>query len=210
MSFLKTLIGDTHLVRGICLPPNIIIGLGESKSKTKLYRKITKILQAGDIIVTKSEWYLSNLFIPGKYKHAIVYVGALSEQNQMLPQCTSIYQTAYPRMCVHATSEGVKTEDLLSILLHIDKLAIFRSSTDQPLGPELIAYTALKQLGKKYDFSFNWLNNDQLCCTELVDLALASVNIFPKQVKHPVTRKLITLADCYLKTDKLIQVFGQD
>jgi hypothetical protein len=111
-------------------------------------------------------------------------------------------------MCVHAISSGVVAEDLLSILLKTDKICILRPVSDCPLGPELVAHTALKQLGKKYDFSFNWLTKSKLCCTELVDLALSTIQIKPKQTSILGTKR--TIADSYLKTDGLIPVFRQD
>lgn len=205
MNKVKTIVGDTHCIRGICIPPNIVFGdASNPKQKARFYRDVCRVLEVGDIIITRTNWCLSNLFIPGKYKHAIVYVGPLSEDYKMIP---STNPTLNPRMCVHATSDGVIVEDLLSILNHTDKLCIFRPMSDIPLYRETIANEALKNVGKQYDFSFNWFAKDRLCCTELVDLCLSKVNIIAEQTKHPLNGKSITVADCYFHTKYLLPIF---
>lgn len=62
-------IGDTKVFR---LDHNLI-----SKQQIK---EIQQLLQPGDILIERREWYLSNLGLPGYWSHAALYVGTKEER----------------------------------------------------------------------------------------------------------------------------------
>ena len=106
-------------------------------------REILNALQPGDIIARGYVKYLDGYFIPGKYSHTGVYIGA----NTM----------------IHSVAEGVCKIDVLDFL-QCDRCCIIRPK-NRGAVPVAIDRAHL-YLGTKYDFSFS-TGDDALYCHEL-------------------------------------------
>lgn len=216
--------GDIHFVNALCLPPNVMVG--SAKSKIQLdrdYRAASRTLQAGDILVSRSAGFVSNRFIPGAFKHAMVYAGPISGKYddetgfinapRMLPGSIGIYQTLFPRCVIHAISDGIVCQDLLTVMTHCDYMAAIRPTRFAELEPNrnIVVSSACEAVGKEYDFGFNWESAKKFCCTELADHCLKRAGFEipePVMIKtsiNPFAKKQpVTIADKYIEVHEMV------
>jgi hypothetical protein len=111
---------------------------------------IRGFLKLGDIIVTRHRDALTNIFLPGYWPHAALYVGEqLGEGN-----------------VVEAKKDGVRLR-VLDETLRVDSFVILRADvTDAVLGE--VVSRAMSHVGKLFDFAFDFRQADRLACTNLV------------------------------------------
>ncbi len=162
---LSVLAGDTRVSMA---PPRV--------SKTTV-RKLEPMLEPGDILVARHNFYVSNAFLPGFWPHAILYVGdadALQARGLGDRPWVSKHLDAYrrsasdgnPHRVIEAVSEGVVFSSL-EYAAGADYLAVLRPRVRQARKDAAIE-RAFAHLGKPYDFEFDFFSTDQLVCTELV------------------------------------------
>ena len=134
---------------------------------------LISILQPGDIILTYSEGYMSNIFLPGIFKHGIVFIGSKNgwedhdwrfidishEQRSLIKPGDDI---------IEAVAEGVVSGSLKKILeKKINRLAVFRPDLSKSQVQDVLK-TVHSYLGNSYDFSFDFNNAETQVCTELI------------------------------------------
>ena len=117
------------------------------KSAAKSYFDILKVIQPGDVILSTTYGHASNLGNPGKFKHAILYIGA---------------ENSKP-MIIEAIGEGVVKRTLVECIAEKDKIAVIRSNEISQDSPNLkVALEwANAQVGKPYDYDFDTTGNDK-------------------------------------------------
>lgn len=152
-------------------------------------------LEPGDILLSRKNWYLSNIGLPGFWPHGLVYIGdsekfqdyfdepevrawLLEEtgEDQRLdqylserwPQHWSRYvlgDDGHPHRVLEAISEGV----VFNTLEHAsgDYLAAMRPRLDKVAKAQAIV-EGFEHLDKPYDFDFDFATDHALVCTELV------------------------------------------
>jgi uncharacterized protein YycO len=153
------------------------IGLIESR-KGKLYQQskveknLLNSLQAGDILLEKTPFRLTDQFIPGYWGHAAIWIGNEQELKQLDLWEHPVVRPWHKKIraghsIVEALRSGVEL-DLLSTFLNIDDMVILRdkSMTKQQLREVIV--NAFRQLGKAYDFNFDISTSDRIICSELV------------------------------------------
>lgn len=130
------------------------------------FYKILALLQPMDIILTTSRGHMSNLFNPGKYKHAIAYIGL--EKN--IPQI------------IESTGEGVHQRTLVECMSTKDAIAVLRPNkqvfTNKKQVKDAIAWLK-RQEGKPYDYQFDMNSQkkfNNFFCSELIYYAIKEVN----------------------------------
>lgn len=115
------------------------------------YQRIESMIMPGDILLSYERFHLSNLFIPGKYKHAAIYAGG--------------------GLVVEAVSGGVKTIHLSEWVLQKDAICLLTPVSDGSFlmneEIKLAARTAIECDGKPYDHLFS-SSIDAFYCSELV------------------------------------------
>ena len=153
------------------------------------------LLQPGDILLSRKNWYLSNVGLPGFWPHAIVYLGESQTltsyfntpevaawagqrakrrltfvQYLMLayPEAWQHYTASHdgePAVVIEAVSEGV----VFTAFSHCagDYLAGLRPRLSKLNKAKAVA-RAFAQFNKPYDFDFDFATDDALVCTELV------------------------------------------
>lgn len=167
-------------------------------------RKIfQRMLQPGDIVLSRQEWYLSNIFLPGFWPHAMLYVGSEAEISRKLdsdPEVKNWYrknglnsfaellQQDFPKAYRSWKTPGAKdnkprlfieaTSDgiILESLGHScnsDHLAAIRPNL-RPLAIAKAIHTAFSYFGREYDFQFSFNTEQTLVCTELVSKSYAA------------------------------------
>ena len=134
---------------------------------------LISILHPGDIILIYSEGYMSNIFLPGIFKHGIVFVGSKNgwEENDWRSINISLEQRSFIRPgddIIEAIAEGVVSGSLKMILeKKINRLAVFRPDLSKSQVQDVLK-TVHSYLGNSYDFSFDFNNAETQVCTELI------------------------------------------
>ena len=134
---------------------------------------LISILHPGDIILIYSEGYMSNIFLPGIFKHGIVFVGSKNgwEENDWRSIDISLEQRSFIRPgddIIEAIAEGVVSGSLKMILENkINRLAVFRPDLSKSQVQDVLK-TVHSYLGNSYDFSFDFNNAETQVCTELI------------------------------------------
>lgn len=143
---------------------------GTKRVTVDLLKEIRNELMPGDIIITRHDDALSNLFLPGFWPHAAFYMGN-SEQLEALklPE----FPPAKHEI-IESKKDGVKFRPL-SETLSVDNFVVLRSnfSTNSLLK---VIQTAMSHEGKRYDFLFDFTKANRLACTELVYRAYHGVD----------------------------------
>ena len=111
---------------------------------------IRVFLKPGDIIVTRHRDALTNVFLPGFWPHAALYVG-----EQLLGGNV-----------VEAKKDGVLLREL-DETLKVDSFVVLRADVDEKVLCEVVS-RAMSHMGKLFDFAFNFCQTDRLACTALV------------------------------------------
>ena len=152
-------------------------------------------LEPGDILLSRKNWYLSNIGLPGFWPHGLVYLGdpaefdaafdtpevrayvlEISGEEQSLSQYLAaehpewwarytLGEDGHSYRVIEAISEGV----VFNTLEHAggDYLGAMRPRLDQKAKAQAIV-EGFQHLGKPYDFDFDFATDHALVCTELV------------------------------------------
>ena len=154
-----------------------MVGLVESRrgklhGKQEVLADLEGALQAGDILLEKTPFRLTNVFIPGHWGHSAIWIGtekelrALGIWNHPLVSRhhTEIRQN---RLVAEALRFGVKMNTLRHFL-NVDDVAVLRHRRLSPTERSETIVQALRQVGKRYDFNFDVETTDRIVCSELV------------------------------------------
>lgn len=114
-------------------------------------------LLPGDVLLTYTAGVSSNIVVPGRFKHASVYVGSEGDPNGDM---------------IEALSQGVvlsRLDDMLST--RVNRLVALRPLL---VEPERQAYVSEVQSyrGQKYDFAVDFRDPSRKVCTEVIYCAL--------------------------------------
>lgn len=149
----------------------------------------------GDIMLSRKNWYLSNVGLPGFWPHAILYIGApdkfqayfddpevlayvksLTGRDQTLPEyLASQYSVAWLKYQTTSAEEPIRVIESI-------KHGVLLNTFEQAFGDYMVALRprlsktakaqamieAFSHLGKPYDFYFDFATDHALVCTELV------------------------------------------
>lgn len=154
-----------------------LMGLVESR-KGKLYgdsqvqARVSSQLRAGDILLEKTPFRLTDKLIPGHWGHAAIWVGTEAELRELgvwddpavVPYQGRIRAGA---SVVEALRSGVQMNSMHHFL-NVDDLAVLRSAGSPKEARIKRILLALKQVGKGYDFNFDVETTDKIVCSELV------------------------------------------
>jgi hypothetical protein len=150
-------------------------------------QQIRDALQPGDILLTYSAGYACNLFVPGYFKHAAIFVGTGEERhlaglpperllaiagpsNQRLAQVLtrSATENGEAADVVEAVAEGVLLNNLHRMLIsRVNGLLALRPRLNEVERAEQLT-DVLSYVGDEYDFSFDLTDASDQVCTELV------------------------------------------
>lgn len=127
-------------------------------------RKLGKLLQPGDIIVTRHDDAATNLFLPGFWPHAALYIGTEEQRNQ-LGLTPIVHESPELVSTLEALKDGVRFRPLSSTLA-VDACVIIRPKLKADQIRESLT-RAISHEGKDYDFEFDFRRSDKLVCTEV-------------------------------------------
>ncbi len=160
------------------------VGLVETR-KGKLYKKadvlseVSSSLRAGDILLEKTPFRLTDKLIPGYWGHAAVWIGSEAELKELgiwgNPLVVQYHdEIREGRLVVEALRSGVEMNSL-EHFLNIDSIGVLRKPD---LSREARANTViqtLRQVGKPYDFNFDVESKGRVYCSKLVYLCYSGI-----------------------------------
>lgn len=153
-------------------------------------------LQPGDILLTRREWHLTNLGIPGYWTHAALHIGSVEQMDQYFAGIAELdgklpsqliserFPDVYAAMtqedptgsfpCViEALRPGVIVQSLQRSAT-ADSLAVLRPRVGKADRWQAIA-SALPHYGKPYNYQFDFRTESALVCSQLVCKAYESI-----------------------------------
>ena len=151
--------------------------------------ELRKILQPGDILLERRNWFMSNAFLPGYWPHAALYLGDPQSlkglgviSDQRVTRNWRAFTTADPRghpyAVIEAMSEGVVFTTFEHSVGEADAVAVLRPRLTDAQRREMVA-RAFSHYGKPYDFEFDFFSTDRLVCTEVVYRSLDGMIALP-------------------------------
>ncbi|RYD59977.1 MAG: hypothetical protein EOP83_20305 [Verrucomicrobiaceae bacterium] len=170
------------------------VGLGDLRYKTRslLFKDVSRIknpsakvivfspdqhamvkfqLQPGDIILTYTAGYMSDVFIPGTFKHGLTYVGTPEQR-----KAAGMKQANHPAVLangksadvIEAVAEGVIFNNLDYLMdTHVNRLLVLRPRYDSAQRAAYLNEVA-SYLGESYDFLFDFADASRQVCTEVI------------------------------------------
>ena len=149
-------------------------------------KQVYDLLQPGDLILTFTAGYISDIFIPGKFKHGITYVGSPAQRTEAGLKTGSLPIMAKPERnrfdlhiaqeflpggenadVIEAVAEGVIFNNLTKIMdTHVNRLLVLRPMISDMERTEFLA-DVFSYLGDEYDFYFDFADASRQVCTEV-------------------------------------------
>jgi hypothetical protein len=156
---------------------------------------LSRRLVPGDILLERREWYLTNVGIPGFWTHAALYIGSPEQRTAFSRQpevrkwlgqmgaetIDDLIRQRYPEAhaamlapceddrlpgVIEAHSPGV-TLTSLHYSATCDSLAVLRPRLSGADRAAAVVH-AMRYHGRPYDYSFDFVSDQSLVCTELV------------------------------------------
>jgi hypothetical protein len=142
---------------------------------------LEKLLRPGDVLVTRHDHAFTNLFLPGYWPHAALYIGSEEDRRRMQIELDSEREARWTgdRRVLEALKDGVLFRPL-EVTLAVDAVAVIRPQLDETDLATAIARAAEHE-GKLYDFDFDFFRSDRLVCTEVIYRAFDGLG--PVQLK---------------------------
>lgn len=156
-----------------------------------------KRMEPGDIMLERREWYMSNVGLPGFWPHATIFIGTPEDrrrffdtpevrdwvraQGQADGDFEHLLAATYPAahaLCINPQEEGHIPRVIEAIgegvsfttMEHsaaADSIAVLRPRLT-PKERAVAIFRAFKYSGRPYDYSFDFMTDSAVVCTELV------------------------------------------
>lgn len=130
--------------------------------------EIEKLLRPGDVFVTRRDYAFTNLFLPGYWPHAALFVGSEADRERLGVALDEERRERWSgdRVVLEALKDGVRFRPLEETL-SVDAVVVLR-----PRLPEEQLARALERVvlheGKGYNYDFDFFRADRLVCTAVV------------------------------------------
>ncbi|OYV07621.1 MAG: hypothetical protein CFE26_00060 [Verrucomicrobiales bacterium VVV1] len=152
-------------------------------------------LRPGDVCVTRHDDALSNLFLPGFWPHATLYLGSAEERRAIgvvLPSEIETRATG-PIRFLESKKDGVRFRPAEETLA-VDACVVLRPSLQSAELARAIG-RAMEHEGKLYDFLFDFRTSDRLACTEVIYRGFHGIGPVSFQLKEVSGRKCLPAED---------------
>jgi len=129
---------------------------------------LEKMLRPGDVLITRHDHAFTNLFLPGYWPHAALYIGSEGDRRRLQIELDRDRNARWTgdRRVLEALKDGVLFRPLDQTLA-VDAVAVIRPQLDEPGIAQAISRAAHHE-GKLYDFDFDFFRSDRLVCTEVI------------------------------------------
>ena len=158
-------------------------------------RKLARMLQPGDVIITRHDDAASNLFLPGFWPHGALYIGTEEQRKLLDPSGATWRRTECPdpNCVLEARKDGVLFRPLHDTLA-VDACAVLRPKLEPNHIRDAIAQ-AMTHHGKCYDFEFDFRRSDKLVCTEVIYRAYHGIADVAFELKTRTGRVCLSAED---------------
>ena len=179
-------------------------------------------LLPGDILLTRREWHMTNLGIPGYWTHAALYLSPLKTMNayfadlpelegkmpaaiiqerfpQVYQELTAINEDGSQAAVIEALRPGVIVQSLYASA-QADSLAVLRPKVSKEDRWQAIL-CALPHHGKPYNYQFDFRTDTALVCSQLVCKAYDDVEGVTLEPKMSNGRLLLSPNEIARKLD---------
>jgi len=184
------------------------VGLVETR-KGMLYGKksavseVRGVLRAGDILLEKTPFRLTDKLIPGYWGHAAVWIGSEAELKELGIWDHPLVaghrgEIAKGQLVVEALRSGVEM-NTLEHFMNVDSIGVMRKPSAGREERARIVIQALRQVGKPYDFNFDVESKERVYCSKLVYLSYSGIS-WP--TKKSVGRTTFTPDDVAIRAVK--------
>ncbi|MFK7770317.1 MAG: YiiX/YebB-like N1pC/P60 family cysteine hydrolase [Mariniblastus sp.] len=178
-------------------------------------RKLAKILQPGDVIITRHDDAASNLFLPGHWPHGALYIGT-EQQRQAIDETGEIWRRENcpdPCCVLEARKDGVRFR-ALNDTFNVDACVILRPKIKTNEIRDAIA-RGMTHVNKRYDFEFDFRRTDKLVCTEVIYRSYHGIGGIEFELKTRTGRVCLSAEDLldYAVDGKFFEVlvvYGSD
>ncbi len=160
-----------------------------------VFKRLSRLLEPGDVIVARHDRAMSNLFLPGYWPHAALHIGEGSVQDRMeiVVDTERGKRWDATKRVLEARKDGVLFREL-SDTLAVDAVAVIRPE----IGERDIARALSRVLtheGKLYNFDFDFFRTDRLVCTEVVYRAYDGIGGMEFKLKERAGRLTFSAED---------------
>ena len=158
-------------------------------------RKLARMLQPGDVIITRHDDAASNLFLPGFWPHGALYIGT-EDERKMIDESGATWQRhpcSPPNCVLEARKDGVLFRPLHDTL-NVDACVVLRPKLPIDQIRDAIA-RAMTHHGKPYDFEFDFRRTDRLVCTEVIYRAYHGIGNVEFELKTRTGRVCLSAED---------------
>lgn len=132
---------------------------------------VRHLLEPGDIFITRHQYALSNLFLPGFWPHAALYIGTEAQRQGLGLKADS--GNADPHCVLEAKKDGVLYR-VLEETLAVDMFVVVRPKLGKEEQARLLK-RGMSHANKMYDFEFDFTRSDCLVCTEVIYRAMDGI-----------------------------------
>lgn len=153
---------------------------GKLNGRKDVLTEVRGNLTAGDILLEKTPFRLTDKLIPGYWGHAAVWIGTEAELKELGIWNNPVVARHHQRikqghMVVEALRSGVEM-NTLEHFLNIDSIGVLRRSELTTKDRASIVIQALRQVGKPYDFNFDVESKGRVYCSKLVYLSYSGID----------------------------------
>ncbi len=168
---------------------------GLSARVEAVIEEVATLLQPGDVLITRHDFAASNLFLPGFWPHAALYIGTAQQRDALGVEIDQLQRLRWKGdICVlEADKEGVLFRALPQTL-KVDSLVVLRPQCTQEAKAQAIA-RACEHEGKGYNFDFDFFRSDKLVCTEVVYRAFDGIEGMHFSLKERAGRYALSAED---------------
>jgi hypothetical protein len=171
--------------------------------------RMRSLIKPGDIFLNRSDYYISNIGIPGFWTHAGLYIGDRNERNDffandkaskkwvkaqgessgnfeklLLKKYKTSYQSQVDELgdfsIIESLSEGVVISSFEAGAKK-EGIVILRPLLEKKEIAAAI-YKAFSEVSKPYDYDFDFSTDQSIACTELIFKVYESSSLFPVHV----------------------------
>jgi len=181
------------------------IATSSSKQITEeMLVRLKQVLRPGDFFVSRHKYALSNIFLPGYWPHAALYIGSPEEREQYqinLPP-ESLQRWTGEKRTLEALKDGVFFREL-ETTLSVDGVVVVRPNLTSQGIKEAIERVIVHE-GKQYNFDFDFFRSDRIVCTEVVYRAFDGIEGIEMPLQKRAGRPTLSaedLLDFALETD---------
>lgn len=168
---------------------------GQGKRVTgQVIEMIETLARPGDVFVTRHDDAVSNLFLPGFWPHAALYIGNEEQRTGlgMAGEGKSERDMAAIRF-LEAKKDGVLFRPIAETLA-VDAFMVLRPKIANGELVESLT-RAMSHEGKLYDFVFDFRKADRLACTELIYRSYHGVGEIHFELRKHSGRSCISAED---------------